>query len=86
MWKRVSTYVGLVAGGAFGYFGWGLLRHPATETLGTVLFLFPALLLGRGTTDAQGTLATVLLYGVLGLLVGALVGHIASRRHPGFPS
>jgi hypothetical protein len=79
-------WAGLVAGALFGAFGWGMMKLPATEALGTVLFLFPALIYGgRGVTDAQAIPFTTCLYALLGLLAGWLLGRFLRKRRSGSP-
>jgi hypothetical protein len=74
-------WAGLVAGALFGAFGWGMLKLPATEDVGTVLFLFPSLIFGgRGVTDAQAIPFTTCLYALLGLVAGWLLGRFLEKR------
>ncbi len=80
---RLLRWAGLTAGAAFGALGWGLMKFPATEAAGTVLFLFPSLIFGgRGVTDSEAVLFTTVLYAVLGFVAGWLLDRLAgSRRH-----
>jgi hypothetical protein len=81
---RFLKWAGLGAGALFGAFGWGLMKLPATEAVGTVLFLFPSLIFGgRGVTDAQAIPFTTCLYGLLGFVAGWLLGRLLrNRRSP----
>lgn len=72
-----------MVGSIFGWLGWGLLRYPSMEVAGTVLFVFPAMLVKRGATDTQATSVTVFLYGLAGLATGALAGRFCSSSHRG---
>jgi hypothetical protein len=78
---RALRWIGLAAGALFGSFGWVLMRFPATEVVGTVLFLFPSLIFGgRGVTDAQSLPFTTCLYALLGFVAGWLLGKFLERR------
>ena len=78
---RFLKWAGLAAGALFGAFGWGLMKLPATEALGTVLFLFPSLIFGgRGVTDAQALPFTTCFYALLGFVAGWLLGRFLGRR------
>jgi len=76
-----------VAGVLFGWLGWGLMKQPATESLGMILLYLPALaissLLHIAATDQVSVFSTASLYGITGFSIGLLIQRCFRRSKAG---